>query len=120
MCVGDMVDRILFQRQLRDSLHVTFFPEMRWRWSSTGEPRQSISRESRRQPTWSLRRVLTKYSTAHNNALFMANIAAQLAMDQQGMLEMFLEDGELSKEKISESDISRIRKFIADCTSTSA
>ena len=114
MCVGDIVDRILFQRQLRDSSHITLFLKC----GSGGQLLAMHLDPSTQSPgaaDLDFTKVLTKYSTSYNNSVFMAKIAAQLTLDYYEVLEQFAGGQEPAVGKISESDGTRIRKFITDC-----
>ena len=112
ICIGDIIDRILFHRQLRDSSQLTFSLKC----TAGAELLQAVINDNTTSTPdgteLEFTKVLTKYSTAYNNATFIANIAALLNVDYHELFGYFANDGPNVK-KMTDTEKNRMNKFVA-------
>ena len=89
ICFADYIDRVTFQKQIwqfneMSSLMKTFYTNKIYH--ETFEKRPKYNPQEVR-----FTKVLTKYSTEYNNAVFIQNMCQQLGMDKKDIFSFFLE-----------------------------
>lgn len=89
ICFADYIDRVTFQKQIwqfneMSSLMKTFYTNKIYH--ETFEKRPKYNPQEVR-----FTKVLTKYSTEYNNAVFIQNMCQQLGMDKKDTFSFFLE-----------------------------
>ena len=120
ICFADYIDRITFQKQIwlfneMSSLIKTFYNNKLYH--------QTIQKKQKFNPTEvRFTKVLTKYSTEYNNALFLQGLSQELMMDRSDIIGFFLElqekytDEEVyelfEQMEISKLDINRIFRYL--------
>ncbi len=125
ICLADFIDRITFQKQIwqfneMSSLIKTF---------RTNRLYRETSKKSKFNPSEvRFTKVLTKYSTEYNNALFINELCQQLGLDKKDMLYFFIRAREtmtndeiltiLEPNDISKLDINRIYRYLDNYTFT--
>ena len=127
ICFADYIDRITFQNQIwifneMSSLIKTFATNKKYHEAFTKRKKYNPA-EVR------FTKVLTKYSTEYNNAIFMQTLALQLGMDKKDIFSFFLNlkskhsDAEiiamLESQEITKLDINRIYRYIEKYTNYS-
>ena len=120
ICFSDYIDRITFQKQIwqfneMSSLLKTFKTNKLYHESLDKVPKYSNS-EVR------FTKVLTKYSTEYNNAVFIQNLCQQLGMDKKDTFSFFLQLRNLHSEEdiyemfesydICKLDINRVYRYL--------
>jgi DNA polymerase III delta prime subunit len=127
ICFADYIDRITFQNQIwifneMSSLIKTFATNKKYH--------DTIVKRKKYNPV-ELRftKVLTKYSTEYNNAIFIQTLALQLGMDKKDIFSFFMNlkskysDTEitalLEPQEISKLDVNRIYRYIEKFTNYS-
>ena len=127
ICFADYIDRITFQNQIwvfgeMSSLIKTF---------ATNKTYHDTFPKHKKYNPVEVRftKVLTKYSTEYNNAIFIQNLALQLGMDKKDIFSFFSNlrnihsDAEivalLEPVEISKLDINRIYRYIEKYTNVS-
>ena len=124
ICFSDYIDRITFQKQIwqfneMSSLVKTFKTNKLYHESLSKVPKYSNS-EVR------FTKVLTKYSTEYNNAVFIQNLCQQLGMDKKDTFSFFLQLRNLHSEDeiyemfesydICKLDINRVYRYLGKYT----
>jgi len=120
ICFADYIDRITFQKQIwlfneMSSLIKTFYNNKLYH--------QTIQKKQKFNPAEvRFTKVLTKYSTEYNNALFLQGLSQELMMDRSDIIGFFLElqekytDEEVyelfEQMEISKLDINRIFRYL--------
>jgi DNA polymerase III delta prime subunit len=127
ICFADYIDRITFQNQIwifneMSSLIKTFATNKKYH--DTFAKRKKYNPAEVR-----FTKVLTKYSTEYNNAIFMQTLALQLGMDKKDIFSFFLNlkskhsDADiiamLESQEITKLDINRIYRYIEKYTNYS-
>ena len=89
ICFADYIDRVTFQKQIwqfneMSSLMKTFYTNKIYHETFDKRPKYN-PQEVR------FTKVLTKYSTEYNNAVFIQNMCQQLGMDKKDIFSFFLE-----------------------------
>ena len=125
MCYADYIDRITFQNQIwqfneMSSLMKTFYNNKIYHdtFNPSSQKRKKVS-ENPEEIRFT--KVLTKYSTEYNNALFVFNICQILDMDRKDLVAFFQElrlyygdnfytqnDKVMEVEKLFDNNISRL------------
>ncbi len=121
ICFADYIDRITFQKQIwlfneMSSLIKTFYNNKLYH--------QTIKNKQKFNPTEvRFTKVLTKYSTEYNNALFIQGLSQELMMDKNDIIGFFLELQEKYNDEevyelfdqleISKLDINRIFRYLS-------
>jgi DNA polymerase III delta prime subunit len=120
ICFSDYIDRITFQKQIwqfneMSSLIKTFKTNKLYHESLSKVPKYSNG-EVR------FTKVLTKYSTEYNNAVFIQNLCQQLGMDKKDTFSFFLQLRNLHNEEdiyemfesydICKLDINRVYRYL--------
>lgn len=127
ICFADYIDRITFQNQIwifneMSSLIKTFATNKKYH--------ETFAKRKKYNPAEvRFTKVLTKYSTEYNNAIFMQTLALQLGMDKKDIFSFFLNlkikhtDAEiiamLESQEITKLDINRIYRYIEKYTNYS-
>jgi DNA polymerase III delta prime subunit len=127
ICFADYIDRITFQNQIwvfneMSSLIKTFATNKKYH--------DTIAKRKKYNPTEvRFTKVLTKYSTEYNNAIFIQTLALQLGMDKKDIFSFFMNlkskhtDADiialLEPQEISKLDINRIYRYIEKYTNYS-
>lgn len=127
ICFADYIDRITFQNQIwifneMSSLIKTFATNKKYH--------ETFAKRKKYNPAEvRFTKVLTKYSTEYNNAIFMQTLALQLGMDKKDIFSFFLNlkskhsDADiiamLESQEITKLDINRIYRYIEKYTNYS-
>jgi DNA polymerase III delta prime subunit len=127
ICFADYIDRITFQNQIwvfneMSSLIKTFATNKKYH--------DTIAKRKKFNPVEvRFTKVLTKYSTEYNNAIFIQTLALQLGMDKKDIFSFFMNlkskhsDADifalLEPHEISKLDINRIYRYIEKYTNYS-
>lgn len=121
ICFADYIDRITFQKQIwlfneMSSLIKTFYNNKLYH--ETIKKKQNFNPAEVR-----FTKVLTKYSTEYNNALFLQGLSQELMMDKNDIIGFFLElqekytDEEVyelfDQLEISKLDVNRIFRYLS-------
>ena len=119
VCFADYIDRITFQKQIwqfneMSSLMKTFHTNHMFH--------QRLPNATFNSPEVRFTKVLTKYSTEYNNAIFINELCQQLGLDKKDMLAFFMKAREtmtdeeiytiLEPNDISKLDINRIYRYL--------
>ena len=120
ICFADYIDRVTFQKQIwqfneMSSLIKTFYTNKVYHETFEKIPKYN-------PPEVRFTKVLTKYSTEYNNAVFIQNMCQQLGMDKKDTFSFFLElrnnhtDEEIyamvEPYDISKLDINRVYRYL--------
>jgi hypothetical protein len=127
ICFADYIDRITFQNQIwvfneMSSLIKTFATNKKYH--------DTIAKKKKYNPSEvRFTKVLTKYSTEYNNAIFIQTLALQLGMDKKDIFSFFMNlkskhsDADiialLEPQEITKLDINRIYRYIEKYTNYS-
>ena len=127
ICFADYIDRITFQNQIwvfneMSSLIKTFATNKKYH--------DTIAKRKKYNPSEvRFTKVLTKYSTEYNNAIFIQTLALQLGMDKKDIFSFFMNlkskhsDSDiialLEPQEITKLDINRIYRYIEKYTNYS-
>lgn len=127
ICFADYIDRITFQNQIwvfneMSSLIKTFATNKKYH--------DTFAKKKKYNPAEvRFTKVLTKYSTEYNNAIFIQTLALQLGMDKKDIFSFFMNlkskysDAEiialLEQHEITKLDINRIYRYIEKYTNYS-
>ncbi len=117
ICFSDYIDRVTFQKQIwqfneMSSLIKTFYNNKLYHDNVLGKKKQF--------KTIRFTKVLTKYSTEYNNAIFFRFMCQELGMDKKDLLSFFVDlqrkednyDSITEETAITKLDINRVFKFI--------
>ena len=129
ICLADYIDRITFQKQIwqfneLSSLIKTFKNNKLYHDTFKKKPK-SITGEIR------FTKVLTKYSTEYNNAIFIQSLCQQLGMDKKDLFYFFIDlknkyenDAQIfelfENYEITKLDINRIYRYLDKFTKETA
>lgn len=126
ICYADYIDRVTFQKQAwqmneMSSLVKTFY--VNHIYSSTVSNKKKIT-------DIRFTKMLTKYSTEYNNALFILKLCQALALDKRDMFAYILQARkvksaeqialDIASEDITAVDINRMFRFLDKCYETEA
>ena len=127
ICFADYIDRITFQNQIwvfneMSSLIKTFATNKKYH--------DTIAKRKKYNPLEvRFTKVLTKYSTEYNNAIFIQTLALQLGMDKKDIFSFFMNlkskhsDADiialLEPQEITKLDINRIYRYLEKFTNYS-
>jgi len=127
ICLADYIDRITFQKQIwqfneMSSLIKTFYNNKLYHERFTTRPKFNPA-EVR------FTKVLTKYSTEYNNALFIQMMCQKFGMDKKDLFAFFLNvfsvndagnhvciDTIIEEFEITKLDIQRMQRYLDKCT----
>jgi Cdc6-like AAA superfamily ATPase len=125
ICFADYIDRITFQKQIwqfneMSSLIKTFYNNKLYHERFATRPKFNPS-EVR------FTKVLTKYSTEYNNALFIQMMCQKFGLDKKDLFAFFLNvftndkceqqmDGIMEEFEITKLDIQRMQRYLNKCT----
>ena len=125
ICLADYIDRITFQKQIwqfneMSSLIKTFYNNKLYHERFATRPKFNPS-EVR------FTKVLTKYSTEYNNALFIQMMCQKFGLDKKDLFAFFLNvftndkceqqmDGIMEEFEITKLDIQRMQRYLNKCT----
>ena len=126
ICFADYIDRITFQKQIwqfneMSSLIKTFYNNKLYHERFATRPKYNPS-EVR------FTKVLTKYSTEYNNALFIQMMCQKFGMDKKDLFAFFTNvfannatcdqqmDGIMEEFEITKLDVQRMQRYLDKCT----
>jgi SpoVK/Ycf46/Vps4 family AAA+-type ATPase len=127
ICFADYIDRITFQNQIWIFNEMSSLIKI---FATNKKYHDTISKRKKYNPAEvRFTKVLTKYSTEYNNAIFIQTLALQLGMDKKDIFSFFMNlkskhsDTDiialLEPQEISKLDINRIYRYIEKYTNYS-